>query len=86
MVWQVRASTGGATYVPEKEALVWKIKNFPGGKEFLLRASFTLPSVQAEEELQRRPPIQVRSDTKCNDKHLSPAAKAAAMAATTLTR
>ena len=41
---------GTAVYVPEKEALVWKIKAFPGGREFLLRAKFSLPSVAAEEE------------------------------------
>ena len=47
-------------YVPEKEALVWKIKSFPGGREFLLRAKFSLPSVAAEEEPHgRMPPIRV---------------------------
>ena len=47
-------------YVPEKEALVWKIKAFPGGREFLLRAKFSLPSVAAEEEPRgRMPPIRV---------------------------
>lgn len=33
----VRSSQGTAAYVPEKEALVWKMKSFPGGKEYLLR-------------------------------------------------
>ncbi|KAK9916309.1 hypothetical protein WJX75_001084 [Coccomyxa subellipsoidea] len=56
----VRASQGTAVYVPEKEALVWKIKSFPGGREFLLRAKFSLPSVAAEEEPHgRMPPIAV---------------------------
>lgn len=51
---------GAAVYVPEKEALVWKIKSFPGGREFLLRAKFSLPSVAAEEEPQgRMPPMRV---------------------------
>lgn len=51
---------GSAMYAPEKEALVWKIKNFPGGKEFLLRCKYGLPSVAAEEEQQgRMPPIRV---------------------------
>ena len=51
---------GTAVYVPEKEALVWKIKSFPGGREFLLRAKFSLPSVAAEEEPHgRMPPIRV---------------------------
>ena len=53
-------SQGTAVYVPEKEALVWKIKSFPGGREFLLRAKFSLPSVAAEEEPHGRlPPMRV---------------------------
>lgn len=28
----VRTSMGTAVYAPEKEALIWKIKSFPGGK------------------------------------------------------
>jgi hypothetical protein len=28
----VRTSMGTAVYAPEKEALLWKIKSFPGGK------------------------------------------------------
>ena len=52
---------GAAVYAPEKEAMVWKIKNFPGGKEFLLRCKFGLPSVEAEEEAKgRMPPIWVK--------------------------
>ena len=51
---------GAAVYVPEKEALIWKIKSFPGGREFLLRCKFGLPSVAAEEEAHgRMPPMRV---------------------------
>lgn len=28
----VRTSLGSATYAPENDALVWKIKSFPGNK------------------------------------------------------
>ena len=60
----VRASQGSADYAPEREALVWKIKNFPGGKEFLLRAKFSLPSIEADssaaEGQGRKQPIQVK--------------------------
>ncbi|CAD7697980.1 unnamed protein product [Ostreobium quekettii] len=57
----VRTSQGTANYAPEKEALVWKIKSFPGGKEYLLRCKFSLPSVQAEEDAGgRMPPIRVQ--------------------------
>ena len=52
---------GVATYVPEQEAMVWKIKHFPGGREFLLRCKFSLPSVAAEEDPKgRMPPIRVK--------------------------
>ena len=28
---------GSASYAPEKSALVWHMRNFPGGKEYMLR-------------------------------------------------
>mmetsp|Transcript_3670 Transcript_3670/g.9161 ORF Transcript_3670/g.9161 Transcript_3670/m.9161 type:complete len:428 (-) Transcript_3670:127-1410(-) len=57
----VRTSQGTATYVPEQEAMVWKIKHFPGGREFLLRCKFSLPSVAAEDDPHgRMPPIRVK--------------------------
>jgi AP-1 complex subunit mu len=41
--------------------MVWSIKSFPGGKEFLLRVNFNLPSVEAEDEARgRMPPIKVK--------------------------
>eukprot|EP00960_Hanusia_phi_P066763 766468-Hanusia_phi.AAC.1 len=43
-----QAGTGTAKYAPEKDAIVWTIKQFPGQKEFLLRAHFGLPSVQQD--------------------------------------
>jgi hypothetical protein len=45
---------------------VWSIKSFPGGKEYVLRASFLLPSVEAEDAHSdgrhgnRMPPIKVK--------------------------
>jgi AP-1 complex subunit mu len=54
-----KTSTGYCKYVPEKNCVVWYIKSFPGGKEFLMRAHFNLPSVQAE-ETEGKPPIQVK--------------------------
>lgn len=41
-----RASVGTVHYVPEKSAFVWRIKQLAGGKEFLMRAHFGLPSVR----------------------------------------
>ncbi|GAQ82897.1 adaptor complexes medium subunit family domain containing protein [Klebsormidium nitens] len=57
----VRCTMGTATYAPEREALLWKIKSFPGGKEYMLRAKFSLPSVAPEEDTpEKRPPIRVK--------------------------
>ncbi|KAK1164274.1 AP-1 complex subunit mu-1-like [Acipenser oxyrinchus oxyrinchus] len=54
-----KACTGSAKWVPEKNAVIWTIKSFPGGKEYLMRAHFCLPSVDSE-ELERKPPITVK--------------------------
>ena len=52
---------GNAIYVPEHYSLAWKIKNFPGGRDFTLRCKFGLPSVEAEETSHgRMPPIKVK--------------------------
>lgn len=57
----IKTSQGTATYVPERSALVWHVKNFPGGKEFMLRCHFNLPSVAAEEDTKgKMPPIKVK--------------------------
>jgi AP-1 complex subunit mu len=56
----IRTNAGAAEYAPEQGALLWKIKSFPGGKEYLLRAKFSLPSIRAEDDAHiRRPPIRV---------------------------
>ncbi|KAJ3113853.1 AP-1 complex subunit mu-1 [Phlyctochytrium bullatum] len=54
-----QAPVGYVEYVPEKNSFVWKIKQFPGGKEFWVRAHFGLPSVKNEDS-DRRPPIAVK--------------------------
>ena len=41
-----QASTGTVQYAPDKSAFVWKIKQLGGGREFLMRAHFGLPSVR----------------------------------------
>lgn len=43
----IQASTGSVSYAPDKSAFVWKIKQLGGGKEFLMRAHFGLPSVRS---------------------------------------
>lgn len=44
--YSLQASIGTVHYVPEKSAFVWKIKQLAGGKEYLMRAHFGLPSVR----------------------------------------
>ncbi|GMH20741.1 hypothetical protein Nepgr_022583 [Nepenthes gracilis] len=57
----IRTSLGSASYAPEKDVLVWKIKSFPGGKEYMLRAEFNLPSIRGEEAApERKAPIRVK--------------------------
>ncbi|KAK4399697.1 AP-1 complex subunit mu-2 [Sesamum angolense] len=57
----VRTSMGSAAYAPEKDALIWKIKSFPGGKEYMLRAEFRLPSIQSDESAaERKAPVRVK--------------------------
>ncbi|KAK6139207.1 hypothetical protein DH2020_027043 [Rehmannia glutinosa] len=57
----VRTSMGSSSYAPEKDALIWKIKSFPGGKEYMLRAEFSLPSITSEESgPERKAPIRVK--------------------------
>ncbi|KAF7792192.1 hypothetical protein EIP86_003224 [Pleurotus ostreatoroseus] len=56
-----RASTGSVQYAPDKSAFVWKIKQLGGGREFLMRAHFGLPSVRGDQEsLDKRAPITVK--------------------------
>ncbi|KAI8828631.1 Mu homology domain-containing protein [Chytriomyces cf. hyalinus JEL632] len=54
-----KTNTGLAQYAPELNAIVWKIKTFPGGKDFVLRAHFGLPSVKTDDP-DKRPPISVK--------------------------
>lgn len=54
-----KTSIGKAEYVPEREGLVWKIKQFQGQKEFIMRAQFGLPSVSSDEPTDKKAPINV---------------------------
>jgi AP-1 complex subunit mu len=42
-----KSSVGTVTYLPDKDAVVWTIKQFHGGREYLMRAHFGLPSISA---------------------------------------
>ncbi|KAJ1564783.1 AP-1 complex subunit mu-1, partial [Cladochytrium tenue] len=54
-----KSTVGYVTYAPEMNAVIWKIKQFAGGQEFLMRAHFGLPSVK-NDDASRRPPISVK--------------------------
>lgn len=54
-----KQTVGVVKYTPEDNEIVWNMKSFPGGKEFLLRAHFRLPSVDSEVD-EGRPPIKVK--------------------------
>merc|ERR1719369_2686325 len=54
-----KTSVGSVKYTPEQNCIIWTIKSFPGGKEYLMRAHFGLPSVE-NEDAEGKPPIQVR--------------------------
>lgn len=45
-----RTNIGSVHYAPEQSAIVWKIKQFGGNKEFLMRAELGLPSVRGDDE------------------------------------
>lgn len=55
-----RTNIGSVHYAPEKSAIVWKIKQFGGGKEFLMRAELGLPSVKEAEPERTKRPISVK--------------------------
>lgn len=46
-----RTNIGSVHYAPEQSAIVWKIKQFGGNKEFLMRAELGLPSVRGDDEV-----------------------------------
>lgn len=45
-----KSSVGSVTYLPDKDAVVWTIKQFHGGREYLMRAHFGLPSISAADQ------------------------------------
>ncbi|CAN4099285.1 unnamed protein product [Withania somnifera] len=66
----IRTLMGYATYAPERDAVVWKIKSFCGyygriehNDKYMLRAQFRLPSVISEDTPpDREAPIRVKFD------------------------
>mmetsp|Transcript_14199 Transcript_14199/g.46354 ORF Transcript_14199/g.46354 Transcript_14199/m.46354 type:complete len:425 (+) Transcript_14199:142-1416(+) len=54
-----KSSIGTVTYLPDKNAIVWSIKQFNGAREYLMRAHFGLPSVSSDDPDHWKAPIQV---------------------------
>ena len=55
-----KASIGTVTYFPDRDAIIWSIKQFAGGKEYLMRAHFGLPSITGDDAEKWRAPIEVK--------------------------
>jgi AP-1 complex subunit mu len=55
-----KTSIGNVRYVPDKDCIVWHIKQFQGQKEYLMRAHFGLPSITGEDDSKLKAPINVK--------------------------
>lgn len=50
---------GTVKWVPEKSCIIWKLKTFPGGKQYHMKAELGLPAVDSTEDLILKKPIKV---------------------------
>eukprot|EP01027_Heterolobosea_sp_BB2_P025576 GEZU01039253.1.p1 GENE.GEZU01039253.1~~GEZU01039253.1.p1 ORF type:complete len:430 (+),score=121.35 GEZU01039253.1:151-1440(+) len=55
-----RTSLGTAKYAPELDCIIWSIKQFPGGKQHILRAHVSLPSIGSEDQVEGKRPLSVK--------------------------
>lgn len=56
-----KSNIGTVKYVPDQDSMVWCVKQFPGQKEFIMRAHFGFPSVAGEDRQKfSKRPISVR--------------------------
>lgn len=55
-----KASIGTVTYFPDKDSIIWSIKQFAGSKEYLMRAHFGLPSISSDDSDKWKAPIEVK--------------------------
>lgn len=53
-------SHGSIKWVPEKSAILWKIRSFPGGKEYSMKAELLLPSISNINDTKVKKPVQVK--------------------------
>jgi len=55
-----KTANGTVSYLPDRDAMVWIIKQFPGQKEMVMKASFMLPSIlSADREAFQKVPISI---------------------------
>ena len=54
-----KSSIGTVVYLPDRDCVVWSIKQFNGGREYLMRAHFGLPSTTDPNDLSWKKPAQV---------------------------
>jgi len=40
-----KTANGTVSYIPDRDAMVWTLKQFPGQKEMVMKATFALPSI-----------------------------------------
>lgn len=57
-----KQTAGSCKWVPEKSCIIWKIKQFGGGKEFAMQSQLGLPSVKANDDTagKSKRPIEVK--------------------------
>ncbi|CCH57895.1 hypothetical protein TBLA_0A00950 [Henningerozyma blattae CBS 6284] len=55
-----RYSHGSIKWVPEKNAILWKIRSFAGGKEYSMAAQLGLPSIDDNEKPKLKRPVQIK--------------------------
>ena len=53
-------SHGSIKWVPEKSAILWKIRSFAGGKEYSMAAQMGLPSIDGIEKPKFKRPVQIK--------------------------
>lgn len=54
-----KSSIGSVSYLPDRNVIVWSIKQLNGSREYLMRAHFGLPSVSSEDPEHWKAPIEV---------------------------
>lgn len=50
---------GSIKWIPEKSCIIWKLKTFPGGKQFHMKAELGLPAVEDSDDYIIKKPIKV---------------------------